>query len=374
MPYGAAAQSKPAAPSDRGVRELGGNSSSIAVGESMCMIVQGGRVACTQANLDERRYHGRVEGSIPENAPSKTIPKAAAWEAVAGLQDTVALTAGFRFFCALSKKGEVRCWGQSPTNQWGSRPSVTLFGNGKKERYSVPQPVNGLSGPVTAFSAEMAGLCVRLATGNIRCRSPFSKDINWRELGLRPEQVRSYVGRENGRCFLSLSGVLKCLLFNEEGSATWSSRDLGPVQLFGFSGGGETLEGVAALTRGGQLRLCHNLGVEGKADCPQVANTPANVVEIHKRCLRTRRGEVYCWSDPADRSQPSGEPLTVLRMDLPEAAIALSAGIGDPCARLVSGKVACFRWRSPIISKLVPGAVIFAAPALPAAAARPGPG
>lgn len=229
-------------------------------------------------------------------------------------------------------------------------------------------------GPAPAYARSPRGCLwkrVRLTTGSIRCRSPLWEDINWRELGLRPEQVRSYIGRENGRCFLSLSGELKCLLFSESGSSIWGSRDLGPVQLFGFSGGGETLEGIAALTRSGQLRLCHDLDVEGKTDWPQVANTPSNVVEIHKRCLRTQRGEVYCWSDPADRGQASGEPLTVLRMDLPAAAIALSAGIGDPCARLVSGQVACFRWRSPIISKLVPGAVLFAAPALPAAASRP---
>lgn len=338
-----------------------GNSATIAVADSLCMIVKDGKVACTIDDKQDRLYYTYSDVYDSDKPQPPIIKKQSKWRLISGLRDVVALSAGMHFVCALTREGRVSCWGETPLDD--EKPRSWLFGTGSPADRWTARPVPGLTGKVLAISAESHGLCARLPGGAIKCIHPVRGDIDWRGFGIKPAQVSAILGRENGRCILSTAGLAKCLLWFENRDLWWDGGTAfsEPLRLLAFTGGGETATTISGLTRRDRVDMCNGNG-EDKPGCTQIANLPKGIVDLRRHCARTQAGEIWCWGENIPEGHP--EATKARLMALPEPAIDLSVGIRFPCARLTSGSAACFLWRNPMSAALAPGAIVFAPPDL----------
>ena len=117
-----------------------------AVGNTSCAALADGTARCWGGNSNGQLGDGTTTDS---NVPV----------AVSGLTDTVAIATGGAHTCAVLADGAARCWGFNGDGR---------LGNGTNTESCVPVVVSGLSDAV-AITAGAAHSCARLADGTARC-------------------------------------------------------------------------------------------------------------------------------------------------------------------------------------------------------------
>ncbi|MCL2825170.1 MAG: hypothetical protein FWD57_14365 [Polyangiaceae bacterium] len=118
-------------------------------GGHVCVLNSSGGVKCWGAN-----HYGTVGSGSAELIVTEP-------EQVIGLESGVtAIAAGIRHTCALTKEGEVKCWGG---NAYGK------LGDGTNEDRHTPVTVQGLELGVVAVSAGGSHTCAIEKSGNLKC-------------------------------------------------------------------------------------------------------------------------------------------------------------------------------------------------------------
>jgi alpha-tubulin suppressor-like RCC1 family protein len=168
--------------------------------------------------------------------------------AVTGLSsDVTAITAGTEHTCALLATGAVHCWGNNASGQ---------LGNGNTTDQLTPTPVTGLSSDGTAISAGHHHTCALLATGAAHCwgyNAYGQLGNNSTANRLTPTAVTGLSGGVTAitaetfhTCALLATGAVECWGYNgygQLGDNTTSNR-LTPTAVTGLS------SGVTAITAG----------------------------------------------------------------------------------------------------------------------------
>jgi alpha-tubulin suppressor-like RCC1 family protein len=132
--------------------EVSGLSSGVtaiaAGGLHSCALTHAGRVKCWGSNSGGQLGDGTTK--------SRSTPVG-----VSGLRAGVmAIAAGLRHGCALTRAGGVKCWG---LNDYGQ------LGDGTPRGRSKPVDVSGLSRGVTAIAAGGLHSCARTSAGGVKC-------------------------------------------------------------------------------------------------------------------------------------------------------------------------------------------------------------
>lgn len=330
-----------------------GENATLAAAHQLCSIVQGGRVVCNEAwyldiSVRANRPRPQANGSPASNpSPQAASPQGSRgntrWQEVAGLRDVISLTAGRYYLCALTKQGAVKCWGQdnSVPSDAEKPPATRLFGDGTQRYVPQPAPLRGASKGVVAVAAQDESIYLRRADGSftalmdstLRIYPPKGLARSLRSISRVSSSCREI-------CYLDSGGRVHCQYYRNDECSGWAvvRGFAGPVTQIGITcGGGECRSDVAGLTKTGQIQLCPMNFLDSQP-CPQISNLPAQVVELVRNCARSSSGDVYCWS----MSHGQGL-LRAERIPLPEPAVELAArGTRVQCARLASGKIACF--------------------------------
>ncbi len=235
---------------------------------------------------------------------------------VTGLGDAVEIVTGRDFSCARRSGGSVLCWGNNEDGQ---------LGDGKGTRPGKlslrPTKVLGLQQPIALAAGEYHA-CALEQRGAVKCwgnagngqigtdsKRAFGHPQPIEQLG-KVTQIASGTGHV---CALESRGVVKCWGRNTEGQ-------------LGDGKSGSRIKGVMVA------------GLE-------------NVVELasgHRHsCARRSDGRVWCWGDNASgqlgpgagREPKRGTPVEVTGIG---SVVELAGGSEHTCARLESGRVACW--------------------------------
>lgn len=330
-----------------------GENVTLAAAHQLCSIVQGGRVVCNHAwYRDISVRANRLRSSASRSAASAASPQGTSlpgsrrdspWQEVFGLRDVISLTAGRYYLCALTKQGAVKCWGQdnSVPPDAEEPPATRLFGEGAQRDVPQPAPLRGASKGVVAVAAQDESIYLRRADGSftalmdstLRIYPPKGLARSLRSISRVSSLFRDI-------CYLDSGGRVHCQYCRNDECLGWAvARGFaGPVTQIGITcGGGECRSDVAGLTKTGQIQLCPMNFLDSQP-CPQISNLPAQVVELVRNCARSSSGDVYCWMMSMGQGVLHAE-----RIPLPEPAVELAArGNRVQCARLASGKIACF--------------------------------
>lgn len=204
-----------------GVIGLSGQWFALAAGNfHTCALVlrDNGVVRCWGSNAFGQLGDGTASGHrVP--APVNGLP-----------EEAIAITAGINHTCALTKTGEVWCWGRNDSGQ---------LGNGTKTAYSsVPVLVSGLT-DVVSVSAGLSHTCARTKAGGVWCwgrnaEGQLGDGTNMERLvpvavsGLA-SGVASIAAGAYHTCSLTTAGAMGCWGYNASGQlgdGTFTSRPL----------------------------------------------------------------------------------------------------------------------------------------------------
>jgi hypothetical protein len=332
----------------------------VLVGANVIALVAAGDAACAlTVELDPGNNHnlycwgavpvGYVEGLVPEGrfeGVALGIGHLCVWgsEGVAcigddaqgqatpppALADTQEVVAGLYYTCALSRGGEVRCWGRAPLvantpterfsrlfggfgavcglndagiSCWGEElPARRLFEGGDWQRAVVGRyHICGLDG-------DRALSCVG--------------ELNYGQHSPPLEPLRGLISTDFVSCGLRLDGTPACWGALETVAAppavAMLSLDLGPQH------------GCAVLPDAGLL--CWGDLAGGRTAPPEGRQWRAVQVDSQSSCGLTLDGEALCWGDGA--LAQAAPPVGLF--------VELSAGEGFACARRADGEVVCW--------------------------------
>lgn len=200
--------------------------------------------------------------------------------------DLVDVAAGMRFTCGVHADGTISCWGANQDGQLGDRSTATR---------ATPARVAGLD-RATALAGTSRDACARTSTGSVVCwglRRPAPATI----AGLT--SVAELAGRNTQMCARTHDGAVSC----------WDP---------------------AVGTRA------------------TVALDPARAIAVGTghACAALRSGAVRCWGASNDAGQlgdgttsPRTAPVEVVGV---AGAVQVIAGARHSCARLATGRIACW--------------------------------
>lgn len=219
-------------------RFLSGYAIDVAAGQQhTCAVTKGGQVMCWGLN-----YWGQVgDGSqVDRHSPVGVLGMASGYQKVA---------AGRHFSCALSVTGAVKCWGANDRFQ---------LGDGTTTQHLTPVAVSGLGSGVTAIAAGDDHACALTSGGVVKCWgsiSMFYKDYptspdyhvaTWQSAtpttipGLPGGITAIAAGGGNG-CGITSGGGLKCWGDNYQGTlgigSTFDVSTLAAVDVVGLGSG-----------------------------------------------------------------------------------------------------------------------------------------
>lgn len=271
--------------------------------------------ACSQEGVVGSLKGGNPpEGSTPEGEPAPG--------AGPSIADTT-ISAGGASTCVRSTVGDVRCWGENGTGS---------LGIGAEDPTESAKPLEPSKlGLVTALFAGEQAHCAMRQDGKVLCwgtiavafaqgsgdvspmspmpiMNPFSID------NITGKLARVAIGR-HFMCTLGTEGDVRCFGFNQKGQLGLGNNDAQhlPTTVKGFDGAVVSL----SASMGGVFA-----------------------------CAATNTGAVYCWGDNAKGQIGPGGPAAVLAPrlveGLPGKAVEVVAGGSHACARLDTGKVACW--------------------------------
>lgn len=295
----------------------------------VCSIGQGGHVVCAPLS---------VKWPFMERATlaNQVERQAVTWEPMPTLGKVLSLAASSNFWCALTVSREVRCWDE-------------------RDDPIFPYPIPPLFQPVVGLSMQADAVYAHLANGtllafNIGNRSALPVRPRWRpELKVMDEVA----------CVLDAKGQVQCTVSREghEGNVPWANiRGFPrPVVTMGISSDWQHRPEVVGVMRDGWGLSCNP--VYPRADCRALNPSMSSPIYAEKECSLSSTGEVFCWFFMVGRKR-------VRRIHLPEPAVELSPNAGYVrCARLQSGRIACFHRRAVIGSEFPHLAVLNAPPA-----------
>ncbi len=268
-----------------------------------CLRLGDGTVRCWGANergqAGGEESAGMVEGMVT----------------VAGLDATAALALGGSHSCALSSKGQVRCWGANQSGQ---------LGDGSTSDRVAPSAVQGL-GAATAVAAGLDTTCA-VAGGAVFCWGQGSTgQLGNGKRASSPLPVRvALPGKGAEPVQVSVGGAHACALVTGGRVFCWGSN------LHGQLGDGSTSERATP----GAVALLD--------DARQIA-----AGRDHVCALRSDR-TVWCWGWGKDGQLGLGdrdEQRKPARVPSLKGAIEVAAGNGHSCARTGEG-IACWGWNS----------------------------
>jgi alpha-tubulin suppressor-like RCC1 family protein len=268
-----------------------------------CAVLVSGAVDCWGDNS-----YGQL-GNNPNPSP---LPVA-----VTGLASgATAVSAGRESACAILSGGGVECWGNNTSGQ---------LGNNSTTASSVPVPVGGLTGEVTALSVGESSACARIMGGGVECWGSnyagvlgdsvpsFATSVPLPVTGLT-SGVTAVSAGISSNCAVTASGGVECWGSNSSGqlgNASTTESEV-PVPVTGLT------SGVTAVSVGGDFACA--LAAGGAVDCWGTNSS----------------GELGNNSDAGS----SGVPVPVT--GLASGVTAVSAGAESACAITSSGGVVCW--------------------------------
>jgi alpha-tubulin suppressor-like RCC1 family protein len=277
-----------------------------------CALTRAGGVKCWGYNRSGQLGNGStVNSRVPVD--------------VRGLTSGVkAVAAGWEHTCAITRGGEVKCWGFAAHGQLGRRLTDPTFS-------TTPVVVRGFGSPVVAISAGYQHTCALTFEGGVKCWGEYWLGDPTRTFSLKPVAV---VGLTRGvkaiavgpshTCALTSNGGVKCWGKNTRGElGDGSQRESAvPVDVVGLA------SGVKAITAGGG------------------GNSP-DLADSHT-CALTSGGGVKCWGDNLSGELGDGShdesavPVDVVGLASGVKAIAASAGDNYTCASMTKGGAKCW--------------------------------
>jgi alpha-tubulin suppressor-like RCC1 family protein len=243
-----------------------------------CALTRTGQVKCWGYNGHDELGIGDVD-----------LPSSSTAVDVFGLSGATAISAGVRHSCALTPAGGVKCWG---VNYGGA------LGDGTTERRGTPVDVIGLTSGVANVAAGYDASCALTGAGGVKCwGSNFAGQVGDGTTTDRPSPV-DVERLTSGVSAIAGGGVQTCALLSAGGVRCWGGYVSSPVAV---SGSGD----VTAITAGGPV------------------------------CGLTSAAGVKCWSD-VYRSGPVDVP------GLSSGVTAIASSTGHTCALMATGGVKCW--------------------------------
>lgn len=226
---------------------------------------------------------------------------------------TVAL--GLSFSCALSDRGEVRCWGQGDDGQLGTGARTTV---GDDEPPSAVAPVD-IGGVASSLTVGDAHACVLLATHRVRCwgRNNHGQLGYGHRNNIGDDEVPASAGDvalDEEVDEISARGDLTCARLRSGAVRCWGRNSYGAL-------------GYGRAFRG-------DLGDDEPVTTPPAIRFGKTVRQLEGRCALFVDGSVTCWGGTA------GETRTA-DIDAPSAT-QLALGPDVHPARMTAGEVPCF--------------------------------
>jgi hypothetical protein len=142
-------------PSPVAMAELDGASQLALASGLACAVMPGGVVSCAGSNRT-----GAL-GVAPD-----VLPERASFAPVPGVDDAVEVAVGATFACALRRDGSVLCWGDDSLGQTGS--PIPTHATGSSAAQPTPEAVAGIEDAV-AISAGEYHACALRSGGSVRC-------------------------------------------------------------------------------------------------------------------------------------------------------------------------------------------------------------
>ncbi|RMH00504.1 MAG: hypothetical protein D6705_00215 [Deltaproteobacteria bacterium] len=231
-----------------------------------CALLASGSVRCWGGNANGQLGYGHTMNV------GKTISVddgTLAGDVDTGLPDVAEIHAGYRFTCARSSSGQVRCWGKNDVGQLGLGHTQTI-GDDEVPADSMDTPVGGNAQALTVGDTYA---CVLLEGGDVRCwgRNSGGKlglgntndvgddelpsDVPTVSLSRQGADVQIIRAGSEHTCVVFTDGGLQCWGVNWEGQL-----GLGYVNHIGDdelpSSVGRTMVGEAVLATGGGYSRC----------------------------------------------------------------------------------------------------------------------
>jgi alpha-tubulin suppressor-like RCC1 family protein len=318
-------------------------------GSHSCALLPGGTVRCWGSNSD-----GQLGNGTTTTNTSTAV--------VTGLNDAVALTAGFLHSCAVQANGIVRCWGGNSNGQLGN---ATTVGS------SITVAVTGLIDAV-AVSAGVVHSCALQASGTVRCwgynlygqlgdgKPGEDSNIPVAVKGLSDAVALSSGGYHN--CALQAGGTVRCWGDNSVGQmGNGTTGDSSPiVEVTGLDDAVALSSGVyhvCALQASGAVR-CWGVNLKGQLG-NGTTNNSSTIVTVkglsndvvalaagaNHTCALQASGVVRCWG-ANDKGQLGNGTLAQSSIAVPVTGlsdvVALTAGTDHTCALQATGAVLCW--------------------------------
>ncbi|MFO0674997.1 MAG: hypothetical protein U0169_00545 [Polyangiaceae bacterium] len=227
------------------------NAVSVSVGlDHACALTSMGGVKCWGHGLSgELGNAGSTQSNVPVG--------------VQGLSTGVAMVrVGWRYSCALTTGGGVKCWGTNAENQLGN----PQFPNGSK----VPVDVAGLTSGVVAIETASRVACAVLATGGVKCWG--DGDGGWLGTGNDTDAASpvDVVGLAGSAVGVTVGGGYGCALLTGGSVQCWGKNNYGAFGIDSISGAVTAISGgggfACGLTQTGALRCA------GQGDFGQLGN------------------------------------------------------------------------------------------------------
>lgn len=289
---------------------------SVAVGElHSCALSHAGRVSCWGRNV-------KGESALEELSPVNKLPRE-----LAELDNVSALAAGRQHTCALTRNGEVFCWGANHSGQLG-RPPFSEAGR--------PERVQDLPPAARIFTGG-ANTCAQLRAGGMLCWGANESG----QLGPGSREARPFPAPIPG------TGDVISIGFGNNSHAGSQNPDLTKINSFAC---GLTAQGTVLCWGSNYTGQLGDGTREDRPHPTRVLDADAIDLELGNvhACALERSGGVWCWGRNEFGNVGDGmmgpsnvrpQPVRVPGLD---DAIGLALGDAHTCVRRRQGEIACW--------------------------------
>ncbi|MBI2121661.1 MAG: DUF2341 domain-containing protein [Candidatus Sungbacteria bacterium] len=299
-------------------------------GAHTCALLSSGGVKCWGQN-----DWGQLGYGSSASYDYKSTPVA-----VSGINNAMAVSAGWKHTCALLSGGNVKCWGYNLYGQLG----IGTDGYGTSK--SSPVLVSGINDAI-AIAAGWKHTCTLLSNGSVKCwgenshgqlgdGTTVSKNTSISVIGI--DDAVALIARGNHTCALLSNATVKCWGWNTSGQLGASTKlqyEATPVVVSGLNGVSALSAGeshTCALLTGGTIKCWGDNG-GGQLNGGSISNATSVVVGSFHTCALLSSGQVKCWGGSAG-GEISSSAIT--------NAVAIAAGVNYSCALLSNGEMKCW--------------------------------